>query len=126
MTSRARTSCGRWLDAVDGMTSASSASSVAVSARPSMSALSILARAGSPMAAAMALTSGRSLIGRSYPRLALTHPLLGNEPRALDIVDDEDELMIVVAVHDLDVDAGLRHATRDAAELAGLVLGQSL
>jgi hypothetical protein len=42
------------------------------------------------------------------------------------VVDDEDESVLVIAVHHLDVDSGLRHPPRDLAELARATLIQSL
>lgn len=41
---------------------------------------------------------------------------------AADVVNDEDQLVVMVAVHDLDVHAGLRHPARDLAQLTGDVL----
>jgi hypothetical protein len=43
-----------------------------------------------------------------------------------DVVDDQDQLVIVVAVEDFDVDAGLGHAAGDLAELTRFGLVQSL
>src|SRR5450755_323230 len=62
----------------------------------------------------------------TWPRspLARAHPLIGNHLRARDVVDDEDQLMIVIAVLHLDVHAGIGHATRDLAELSRLALPQ--
>ena len=42
------------------------------------------------------------------------------------VVDHEDQLVVVVAVHDLDVDPGVRHRARDLAELARGLLIESL
>ena len=57
---------------------------------------------------------------------ALAGPRLRNLSPSCEVIDDQDQLVIVVAVEDLDVDAGLRHPAREQAELTGHVLLQSL
>ena len=54
-----------------------------------------------------------------------THPGFGYCSALGDVVYDEDELVIVVAVKDLDVDARLGHPSRDLAELTWFSLVQS-
>src|SRR4029077_4421997 len=53
-------------------------------------------------------------------------PCIRDFPSLRSVVDDEDQLVIVVAVEDLDVDACFGHAARDLTELARLTLIQSL
>src|ERR1051326_8103492 len=97
---RAPVSFARCELAVDGTTRASSASSVAVNAVPPISAVSMRARAGSAMSAAT---------------------------RAMSIsVDDENQLMIVIAVLHANVLAFVGHAPCEEAELAGRRLIESL
>lgn len=45
---------------------------------------------------------------------------------ARQVVHDEDQVVVVVAVEDFDVDAGLGHPARELAELTGLGLVQPL
>src|SRR5687768_17054539 len=106
---RALASFARWELAVDVATPASSASSVAVSAIPLISAMSMRARAGSPNSRANAARSRSS-------RISL--PFLCDAPAALEIVDHHDQTMIVIAVLRDDVDAGFRHATSDLPQLS--------
>src|ERR1051326_3805427 len=97
---RAPVSFARCELAVDGTTRASSASSVAVSAVPLISAVSMRARAGSAMSAAT---------------------------RAMSMsVDDENQLMIVIAVLHANVLSRVGHATREEADLARRCLIESL
>jgi hypothetical protein len=58
--------------------------------------------------------------------LALTSPRLRNLTPTREIVYDQNQLVIVVAVEDLDIDAGVSHPAREQTELAGHVLLQSL
>jgi len=58
--------------------------------------------------------------------LRLAGPRVGNLAPAGEIVHDQDQLMVVVAVQNLDVDARLGHPARQQAELTGQVLLQSL
>src|SRR5438477_7878599 len=68
---------------------------------------------------------GRSSMRRRY-WTCLAHPRTRDLLATRDVVDHQDELMVVIAVHDLDVDAGLGHAARDLAELPRLVLPEPL
>jgi hypothetical protein len=52
-------------------------------------------------------------------------PIGGDGAGFFEVVDDEDELVIVVAVEGLDVDSGVGHAAGEFAELAGLVLAEA-
>jgi hypothetical protein len=52
-------------------------------------------------------------------------PIGGDGAGFIGVVDDEDELVIVVAVEGLDVDSGVGHAAGEFAELAGLVLTEA-
>ncbi len=45
---------------------------------------------------------------------------------SLEIVDDQDQLVIVIAIKHLDIDAGLCHAPREQAELTRYILLQLL
>ena len=66
------------------------------------------------------------LYSRIFIRAFLfTHPGFGYCSALCDVVYDEDQLVIVVAVKYLDVDACLGHPARDLAELAGFSLVQS-
>src|SRR5215813_5197781 len=107
--SPARRNLARWLLAVEALTPASIASSVAVSAWPPINALNILARAGSPMAAAIAARSGSPSTRAARRRLltAAPHPGSGDGAPARDVIHDEDQLMVMVAVHHLDIDTGV-------------------
>jgi hypothetical protein len=62
LTSRSAVSRCKCTLAVDGVTSASTASSVLVRARPSASEYSIRARAGSPIADAMGATAASASV----------------------------------------------------------------
>lgn len=42
------------------------------------------------------------------------------------VIDDENQLVVMVAVHDLDVHSGVAHRLADRAELARNVLSQTL
>jgi hypothetical protein len=55
-----------------------------------------------------------------------SHPRIRHGPRSSDIIDDEHESMIVIAIEHLDVDARLRHAPRQHAELTRDALFQPL
>src|ERR1043166_4411979 len=82
--------------AVEGDTPASTASSVAVNARPDIRDFSMRARAGSPISAAT--------LARSPPL-----PRIRNALSAFVVVDDQDQVVIVIAVLHFDVDAGIGH-----------------
>src|SRR5882724_11718515 len=56
----------------------------------------------------------------------LTRPGLGNGTAPCDVVYDEDQPVIVIAVQHFDIDACLGHASREHAELSGKGLFQSL
>jgi hypothetical protein len=53
-------------------------------------------------------------------------PLLGHSAPSGQVVDDEDQLMSVVAVEHLDVHPGACHTARELAQLPGLTLVQAL
>jgi hypothetical protein len=53
-------------------------------------------------------------------------PRFRNGSALLEVVDDQYQLVIMVAVEDLNVDAGLRHPLRQLTELPWLSLIQSL
>lgn len=55
----------------------------------------------------------------------LSRPRVGNLVRARELVHDEDELMRMVAVQHVDVDAGRGYAAREQTKLTGHVLLQS-
>src|ERR1051326_546316 len=113
-TSRALVSFDKCELAVEALTLASSESSVAVSALPLMSAVSIRARAGSP-------------INRATPaRSSMSFPFVRHDASALDVVDDQNQIVIVIAVLHFDVHAGVGHPARDLAELSRLILTQLL
>src|SRR5260370_7164855 len=121
----------KWLLAVDGVTPASSASSVAVSGRPSIKAFSILPRAGSPIADATTVRSGRgvmvrSLSGSPLVLTVLAHPCLGYSPTTAGIVHHKDQLMIMVAVGHFNVHSRFGHLASNLAKLTRLPLIQSL
>ena len=56
----------------------------------------------------------------------LARPRLRNLPSRGDVIDHENQLVIVVAIQDFDVDARRGHTAGDFAELAGLRLVQTL
>src|SRR5690348_8879719 len=53
-------------------------------------------------------------------------PRFGYNPSLLEIVDDQDQLVIVIAVEDFDVDAGIGHAAGELAQLSRLGLIEAL
>src|SRR5258708_35182126 len=66
-----------------------------------------------------------------HPRISLSSssgagPRFGNLAPANDVVHHENQLVVVVAVENFDVDAGLGHASREKAELTRDGLLQSL
>src|SRR2546427_7105188 len=80
-------------------------------------------RRGAPAARAACAPARRSTSrDRNPSRSTLAHPRLRYRPSLLEIIDHEDQLMVMIAVLDFDIDAGLGHAPRDLAELAGLPL----
>jgi hypothetical protein len=56
----------------------------------------------------------------------LAHPFLADLPSLVHVVDDENQLMIVIAVLRLDVHAGRGHPARERSELSRDALMQSL
>ena len=62
----------------------------------------------------------------STSRSTLTGPRLGNLLPSREVVHDKDQLMGMVAVQNLDVDASLCHPAREPTELTGHVLLQPL
>ncbi len=56
---------------------------------------------------------------------ALTHPLVRNGARPRLVVHHEDQVVIVIAVYDFDIDAGIGHAAREGPELPRLRLSQA-
>src|SRR5262245_64582289 len=71
--------------------------------------------------------SGRMRPGRrSAGSVLFARPRCGDLARGREIVDDQDQSVIMVAVEDFDVDARFGHPSREPAELTGSALVQSL
>ncbi len=68
----------------------------------------------------------RASLASGIRTAALSRPRVRHRPRLRRVVDDEDQLVIVVAIEDLDVDAGVRHPAADLAELTWLGLVEPL
>jgi hypothetical protein len=56
---------------------------------------------------------------------AFPHPLLRDRTTLDQLVDDENQLIVVITVLHLDIDASVSHSTRQSTELARLDLTQS-
>jgi hypothetical protein len=65
-------------------------------------------------------------IGHRELEIHLSFPGIGHGFAFFEVVDNEYELVGVVAVNDLDIHAGVGHAASDLSQLAGLVLPQPL
>ena len=59
-------------------------------------------------------------------RSSLAGPGLRNLSPASDVVHNKNQLMVVVAVENFDIDAGFGHPAREQAELAGDILLEAL
>jgi hypothetical protein len=68
----------------------------------------------------------RLYIGNSMLRSTVTSPCLRDCAPSCEVVDDKDQLMVMVAVQDFDVDAALGHSPCEQAELTWNGLLQSL
>ena len=70
--------------------------------------------------------SDSQLSGGGFAVCALARPLRGNSPPSRQIIDHQNQLMIVIAVEDFDVDSSLGHPAAEQTELPRHSLPQSL